>query len=502
MIFMKKITRLSLFLMFMLLFWGCKDNSTSSEGSLTSANSQKNFVWNAMNYWYYWQADVPELADDMAYFDGQQDFQDYLIAYNDAEALYDDLIYEEEDDFSFFIDNYEEFQEARLGRSQNFGFEFGLVRFCGDCSEIFGYVQYVLDDTPADNAGLTRGDIFTEINGTELTVNNYQSLLSNSSYELTMAESIDGEIGENGETVTVSETEISENPIYLSKVIDAGAAKVGYLMYNSFQTNSHENLNNVFRNFNSEGIDELVLDLRYNGGGAVVTSRTLCSLISGLGDSDEFGTYSFNSKRAPQYNATINFYTEIPVYDESGNRSGEISKNAVSIDRLFVLTDYKTASASESVINALRAYMEVIVIGTQTVGKDDISLTLFDSGESTEFLDDGNANPSHKMAIQPIIGKLVNADDLSENDGFIPDFIVSERQFLNDLPPLGDENEPLLAKALEQITGAPPAKSLQTVPEIQDQIFRTNLSKPEDGMYILPDETEEFGLISRSSTEK
>jgi C-terminal processing protease CtpA/Prc len=483
---MKRITHLSLiFLVFSITLWGCKEK-------IDEASPEKQFVWNAMNYWYYWQTSVPELADDMAFFKNEQDFQDYLRDYSDAEAVFEDLIYQD-DDFSFFIDDYEEFQDRQQGITKSFGFELGLS-YIQNSNNLYGYVQYVVPNSPAERAGLERGDVFRSINGTDLNINNYQSAPSPDVYELGLADYSEGEVTKNGNTITIEAETLTENPIFLSKIIEIGSSKIGYLMYNAFQTNSHEELNELFGYFNSEGIDELILDLRYNGGGAVATSRTLCSMISGLGDSDEFGTYSFNSKRAPQNNATLNFYTEIPIYDENGNRTGEISKNNVSLDRLFVLADYKTASASESVINTLRAYMEVIVIGTQTVGKDDVSITLYDT--EAPYFSPENANPGHKMAIQPIVAKLVNANKESENEGFIPDFIVSERQFLNDLPPLGDENEPLLAKALEQISGAPIAKSLQTVSKTQDEVFKVNLSRTNDGMYILPEEAKELDMIT------
>ena len=105
------------------------------------------------------------------------------------------------------------------------------------------------------------------------------------------------------------------------------------------------------------------------------------------------------------------------------------------------------------------------------------------------------------MAIQPIVAKLVNANGESKNDGYIPDFMISERQFLSNLPPLGDENEPLLATALQQITGAPPAKSLDTTPETQIEVLRTTRPKPESGLYILPEEAKELGLISPTSSQ-
>lgn len=484
---MKKITRLSLiFLLFSLTLWGCKEK-------IDEASSEKQFVWNAMNYWYYWQKSVPELADDMAFFKNEQDFQDYLRDYSDAEALFEDLIYQD-DDFSFFIDDYEVFLQSRQGISEDFGFEYGLVQPDEGSNDIFGYVQYVLDGTPADEAGLTRGDIFTGINGTALTVNNFRSLLANSTYELTLAESVDGDITETGETVTMNAEQITEDPIYVSKVFDTGSAKVGYLMYNSFQTNSHENLNDVFGNFIAEGIDELVLDLRYNGGGAVITSATLASMISGLGSSEIFAKYTFNEKRSNQ-GSIVRFQDKLRVYNEDGEQTDEISMNKLSsLDQLFVLTGFGTASASEAVINGLNPFMDVTIIGRQTVGKDDASLTLYDTIDGPPYTDRDNANPDHKNAIQPIVLKIKNSVGESNGEGFIPvgDNFIREIDFLLDigtLPPLGDENDPLLARALELISGEPVAKQLAAPAPFRGEMFRDSRDLERFGkdMYVLPE---------------
>ncbi|WP_340104160.1 S41 family peptidase [Rhodohalobacter sp. 8-1] len=368
-----------------LLLWGCSDTSTGP--TVDEASSQKQFVWEALNYWYFWQTDVPKLADDKDFFDNNQEYQNYLMGFQDAGNVFDDLLFTPEnfgegvgeDDFSFFIEDYEEFLASRRGESQSFGFEFGLVQPDRNSNDIFGYVQYVLDGRPADEAGLVRGDIFTGINGTPLNVNNFRTLLANNPIVLTLAESVDGEIAETGETVTINAAEIQEDPIYLSKVIDTGTARVGYLLYNSFQTNSHQNLNDVFGNFISEGIDELVLDLRYNGGGAVITSATLASMISGLGSSEIFGEFTFNQKRSQQ-GSQVPFQDELKVFNEDGEETGEISMNKLSsLNRLFVLTGFGTASASEAIINGLNPFMDITLIGRQTVGKDDASITLYDA---------------------------------------------------------------------------------------------------------------------------
>jgi len=413
---MKKIISYSIILTIAFTLLGCGD-STGPNSVSVEASSERQFIWNAMNFWYFWQEDVSELADDKAFFENEQAFQEYLMSFEDAEALFNDLQFSQLDDFSFFIDNFEVFMQAQQGISRDFGFNFGLVQI-SNSNNIFGYVQFVLPESPADNAGLVRGDLFTGVNGTTLTVNNFQDVLSGDSYELTMAEIQDGSITETGETVQVEAVVLEENPIFLSRIIESGSYKVGYLVYNSFQTNSHHILNDLFGTFQAN-INELVVDLRYNGGGALVTSNALASLISGLGSSEQFSELTFNSKRSDQ-NQTESFLDELPVFNDEGERESEITMNKLSsLSRVFILTGPGTASASEVLINSLRPFMEVFLIGRQTVGKDEGSLTLVDA--PPPFTDKSRANPDHRIGIQPIILKVVNSNGEAFPEGFAPD---------------------------------------------------------------------------------
>lgn len=432
-----------------LLLWGCSDGPTGPE-QVKQATPQKQFVWNAMNYWYYWQADVSELGDN--YFESDQAKQQYLREFSDAKSLFEELIYEQEDDFSFFIENYATFEQSQKGISKSFGFEYGLVRI-GDSKEIFGYVQYVLPGSPADDAGLVRGDLFLEVNGTQLTDSNYRDLLlGTTSYELSLAEIQNNNISLSGDSVSLEAVTLQENPIFTSKVIDTSATQVGYLMYNAFQTNSHRELNDVFSQFQSQGIDELVLDLRYNGGGSGITSQLLSSLISAIDSSKVFAEYAYSDKRS-NLNRSVYFLEEVPIYNEDGTQQVSSEDiNSLGLQRLYVLADYGTASASEVLINGLEPYIDVVLIGGQTVGKDQGSYTLYDA--PPYYLEKENANPDHKIAIQPIVLKVVNANGEDYPSGFKPDHAVNEINFLEGgLPPLGDPDDPLLAKALELITG-------------------------------------------------
>jgi len=490
---MKKSIIISVLLLTAFTIWGCSD-STSPGSAIEEASSERQFIWDAMNFWYFWQENVAELADNKTFFDDEQAFQNYLMGFSSSRALFDDLQFEQ-DDFSFFIDNFEEFQQSRQGISKDFGFNFGLVQQNSQ-GDVFGYVQFVLPDSPADDAGLTRGDVFTGINGTRLTVNNFSEVLSGDSYELIMAEFIEGEISETGETIQVNAVVLQEDPIFLSKIIDTGTSKVGYLVYNAYRTNSHQDLNDVFGTFQSENIDELVVDVRYNGGGALVTSTALSTMISGLGDSELFAEFTFNSKRSGQ-NQTIDFMDELPVFNDEGSQESEVPINTLSLNRVFVLTGFGTASASETMINGIDPFMEVILIGRQTVGKDEGSITLFDS--PSPFTDDDNANPDHKTAIQPIVLKIVNSLGQDYPDGFTPDFPVNEINFLQTngtLPVLGDENEPLLSKALEVINGEPVAKTTAAnsllYPEFEMIGDSRDLVQFGKEMYLLPAELEKM----------
>ncbi len=498
---MKKILFFSAVLLTTLTFWGCSD-SAGPDTSIEEASSERQFIWDAMNFWYFWQEDVPELADSKAFFGDEQAFQDYLMGFSSSRALFNDLLFSEanftglgEDDFSFFIEDFEVFQQGRQGISRDFGFNFGLVQQ-NNQGDVFGYVQFVLPDSPADAAGLIRGDVFTGINGTRLTVNNFREVLSGDSYELIMAEFSNGELSETGETIQVDAVVLQEDPIFLSKIIETGTSRVGYLVYNSYRTNSHTDLNDIFGTFRSENIDELVVDVRYNGGGALVTSTALSTMISGLGSSELFAEFTFNSKRSSQ-NQAIDFMDELPVFNSEGERESDVPINKLSLNRVFVLTGFGTASASETMINGIDPFMEVILIGRQTVGKDEGSITLFDS--PSPFTNDENANPEHKTAIQPIVLKIVNSLGQDYPDGFTPDFAENEITFLTDngnLPALGNENEPLLSRALDVISGEPVAKTnaANSLRYPEFEIFKDSRDLKQFGkeMYLLPVDMKEM----------
>jgi carboxyl-terminal processing protease len=134
--------------------------------------------------------------------------------------------------------------------------------------------------------------------------------------------------------------------------------------------------------------------------------------------------------------------------------------------------------------------MDVILIGQQTVGKDDGSITVYDSPPN--YNSRSNANPGHMRAMQPIVFKIFNSNDEDYPNGFFPEVQVREIDYLDDLPPLGDVNEPLLAAALEMITGEPALARMRTARLIHgEMVFESRDLLPFDReMYLLSGDLE------------
>lgn len=421
----------------------------SSDDDPTSVESDvKRFVWTAMNQFYYWQSEVSELSDANSAV-----LTSFLNDYDSPESLFEDLLFED-DRFSWMVNDFVALEESFQGISE-FGYNIGLVRINSGSDDLLAYVRYVIPGGPAETAGLERGDVFTEVNGQTLTIDNYIPLLfETSNITLTLSVIQDNIISSTDQEVTLnSVNDLFENPILLSDVLEVEGVKVGYLVYNSFINNNDYNaeMNDIFGEFNSEGINDFILDLRYNGGGSLTSSRILSSMIYGAATADDvLGSIIYNEKLS-DFNTDLNFLSEVPVFNNAGDQVSTLAMNRLNLNRVFILTSGSSASASEFVIAGLQSYMDVTIIGETTVGKNVGSVTLYDS---EDYLKSSTLNPNHTYAIQPIISQLANSDGFTDYiDGFTPDFAVREIDFLENLKPLGDTSEPLLAEALGIITG-------------------------------------------------
>jgi carboxyl-terminal processing protease len=434
---MKSIFKLVLLTFVLSLNFSCFEDD---DDSISGTTDIKNFVWKALNFAYLYKDDSPNLANDR--FATNSDYQSFLNNYESPESLFESLIYEPEnvDRFSRITNNYIALEQQFSGVTKTSGAEFNFYYTPGSTSDVYGIVRLIQPNSNASTTTLTRGQVFNKIDGIALTEDNLRSLLNSETYTLHLATyntngtdtPEDDSVIDGTETIALTKTIYSENPIFKTEVITSNNEKVGYIMYNGFVSDYDAQLNAAFGEFQAQNIQSLILDLRYNPGGSVNSAAALGSMITGL-SSGVFAKLQYNSD-LQNNNTDYNFRSTL----SEGN-----SINSVGLDKVYVIATGSSASASEMIINSLKSYIDVVQIGTETVGKSQASITLYDS---PNFQRQG-ANPGHLYALQPLVAITVNKDNqVVPSSGLIPTIEVKEN--VSNYGVLGDVNEPLLAAAL------------------------------------------------------
>jgi len=457
--------------------------------SLTSCNKNnnllipndievQNFVWKGLNAFYFWKDKVPDLNETK--FKNQSQLNSFLKGFSTPDLAFESLLYDRNntDKWSVIFDDYIALENWLKGVSLSSGMEFGLVHVSNNDTDIFGYVRYVLPNSDAALLNIKRGFIFNSVNGTNLTINNYRSLLfsGDTSYTLGFASyNNDGTVTENGQSILLNKSDLQENPIYLSKVITKGSHKIGYLMYNGFYSSFDNEPNNVILDLKNQGITDLVLDLRYNGGGSVTTAGFLASMVTGQFTGQLFTRERWNSQWQKYYETNN---PSILINNFSDTLTDKTPINHLNLTNLYILTTGSTASASELVINGLIPYINFKTIGTKTVGKYVASITLYDSPNFSR----SGANPNHTYAMQPIVLEELNKLDENNKDGFDPN--VKLKEDYGNLGTLGGENEKLLNAAINLITSGSIITSARAVANIKKPITGSNEIRSNQNMMV------------------
>jgi carboxyl-terminal processing protease len=433
-----------------------------------SRNASVNkWIYESMEGLYYWNDQLPSFQKSY-----------------DAPYSYFNSLLSEEDRFSAFYQDYEELMKRLSGvRSAEPGFDYKLFLEEINSNKVIVVVTYTKPGTHARQMGIKRGDVINKINDTPITVENYQFLLSSFSNEsasvkLGLAEFVNDVYIDKSELIVQKSFNYSEHPVLLDSVYIIGDKKIGYLIYNFFTNDAGDgslrfdlDLNETMAKFQSQSINELVVDLRYNSGGSMSSAIRLGSMLVPDRTEKMIFSYTEYNKYITDYFNSAEYKKKYPQNPFEEYFTSAIENKAISVplnnissnlQGIYFLTGKSTASASEMVINGLKPYINCVLIGEQTVGKNVGSVVV-----------DDKENSDNKNAIMPIVLKYFNKDRKSDfSYGFVPDVIVRD-DFSNFL---GDTSEALLATAIEQITGTARASKVRAE-ELSRPLFPVPLSK-------------------------
>ncbi len=361
----------------------------------------------------------------------------------DSEAYFEKLLFHE-DKWSFVTDDIKALEGSFEGKETSFGWSLAFGRF-SDTQTIFALVEYVYPKTPAALAGFKRGDLIYQMNNANITNANYMDLLPATNLSCTYGQYVSGSGITNSKTASLAALELNLNPVQFTNIIEHGGKKIGYLFYAQYIGNYNSSLDSVIQYFIANQVTDIVLDLRYNPGGGTDAAQHLCSSLAPLDVVNGQKTlvkFQWNDK----YQA---FWESKDADNQLGINFINTVPHKMGLNKLWVITGQGTASASELTITGLKPYMTVTTVGETTYGKYTASITLKpeDFYESISYY-----KAIDNWGVQPIILKYANSQGVTDfKDGFAPDIAVEDDLF--STIPLGNKDEAMLKKTLENITG-------------------------------------------------
>jgi C-terminal processing protease CtpA/Prc len=421
-------------LLFLSLALACggENPTASSETEDCSTLGEVQFVRDTLRQWYFWYSQLPDPAPS---------------SFSSPEAYLEAVRYKPLDESYSYIANRAE-SEAFFSESQFIGV--GVSYRQTSATEL--RVTQVFPGSPAAEAGLERGDYLLAVNGTPV-----GTLLANGGLDAAFGPSTEGTVvtlawrDEQGVEASARLTKraVTIPTVSNTTVYDLGrAGRVGYLHFRNFVQPSTAALNSAFADLFAADVDELILDLRYNGGGLVSVAQHLAGLIGGERTRDQVFVEFFHNDKNASRNQTLRF---------------PLPANALGVPRLMVIATRGSASASESIINGLRPYMPVVVVGERTYGKP-VGQYGFDFCDKTLF---------------PVAFQVRNAQGQAEYYDGIPADCAAPDDLDHEL---GESSEASIAEALRYIRTGTCNPASATIARAQaEREARIGRGLPRDG---------------------
>lgn len=331
----------------------------------------------------------------------------------------------------------------------SYGFDYTLYKLATSDTVYNALISYVIPNSPAADAGLERGEWIMLVDGDSITKKRETLLTEGGArrlligkYQIVKDEENEedkgtGVIQSDREANLPATRAVTDDAIHKTAIFQInGTYRVGYLAYNSFTagtTDSGQEYNDALRQFSQScqqaGVNNFVLDLRYNAGGEMECVQLLADLLVPADKLDSpFAFLQYSDKQSAKNRDLIL---------DSQLMQGGVNLN---LPQVYIITGGTTAGASEMLINCLKPYMTVVLVGQTTKGEN---------VATAPYL-----NPDYPYILRPVVCEVFNSEDESDYaSGFSPDYPINESSYLQNFLPLGNPDETLLNTALQLIVG-------------------------------------------------